>query len=235
MFLHKALHIRPEGVQALDRLQIQRVFLLIHPCGVCSRQNAARAPAHMRRGVRSVFIIAERRRDRHAAAERAGLVRGNGLDRHVHHIRKHLRPHLRARCTPGETDRAAPVGARAHQAVEMVPVRERDALVYRAGHFPPRVRGVQPDERRAGARVHVARRQKRQEYRHKVAGRERIDPVVQDVVNALSRRLRLGLELRQEPVDEPLIIARRGGARFLDEVVSRQAEERIHKHGAGIR
>ena len=37
---------------------------------------------------------AERRRDRHAAAERAGLLRGNGLDGHIHHVREHLRPHL---------------------------------------------------------------------------------------------------------------------------------------------
>ena len=32
--------------------------------------------------------------NRHAAAERAGLLRGNGLDGHIHHVREHLRPHL---------------------------------------------------------------------------------------------------------------------------------------------
>ena len=94
MFLHKPLHIRPEGVQALDGFEIQRVFFLVDLRGVRPGQNAAHAPAHVRRGIRGVFIIAEHRRDRHAAAERAGLLRGNGLDGHIHHVREHLRPHL---------------------------------------------------------------------------------------------------------------------------------------------
>ena len=110
----------------------------------------------------------------------------------------------------------------------MIAVAEHDALVDAFGQVRPGVAHVQPDEAAPGVGMGVAGHQEGMEDGHKGLRGQGRGPGVHHVVHTAAAGFGLRLRLGQQRLDEPLVVARRGGAGLLDQVVIRQREQRIH-------